>query len=137
MGQNENPRTRLVAVQIVARAAADAHGGAVSALDAMQYLSAVAKERTRYQTIVEQLDDPACSTEYAAAVLHLVTNIINRAQVKKKAYPVADEGVGEAILISISYIHLSLLPSRFAACTVAPHGHNEGSQYARLPADGF
>eukprot|EP00048_Salpingoeca_helianthica_P023316 m.23583 g.23583 ORF g.23583 m.23583 type:complete len:978 (-) comp8539_c1_seq1:23-2956(-) len=78
--QNENPRTRLVAVQMIARAAGDPHGGAVAALDAMQYLSAIARERTRYQTIVEQLEDPACSAEYAIALLHLVNNIVNRAQ---------------------------------------------------------
>lgn len=79
--QNENPRTRLVTVQMIARAAADPHGGAVAAMDAMQYLSSVAKERTRYQTLVEQLDDPACSPEYCVAVLQLMTNIVNRAQV--------------------------------------------------------
>lgn len=67
---------------MIARAAADPHGGAVAAMDAMQYLSSVAKERTRYQTLVEQLEDPACPPEYAVAVLQLMTNIVNRAQVR-------------------------------------------------------
>ncbi len=79
--QNENPRTRLVTVQIIARAAADNHGGSVAALDAMQYFSSVTKERTRYQTLVEQLEDPAVAPEYVTAVLQLVANIVNRAQV--------------------------------------------------------
>jgi hypothetical protein len=79
--QNENPRTRMVTVQMIARAAADPHGGAVAAMDAMQYFSSVAKERTRYQTLVDQLDDPACTPEYSIAVLQLMTNIVNRAQV--------------------------------------------------------
>ena len=46
--QNDNPRTRLITVQIIARAAADKDGGSIAALDAMQYFSSVIKERTRY-----------------------------------------------------------------------------------------
>eukprot|EP00052_Salpingoeca_macrocollata_P009845 m.77324 g.77324 ORF g.77324 m.77324 type:complete len:908 (+) comp17281_c0_seq1:168-2891(+) len=78
--QNENPRTRLAAMQMLAAAANDVQGGSLVALDAIHHFSVAVQERTHFEYIVEQMRDPDCPTEYHQACLQLFINIINRAQ---------------------------------------------------------
>lgn len=75
--QNEAEKTRLAALQIVALAAAEKRTGAFAALDAVHFLSCVARERMRFETLVQQLSALGCSEEYKLAALTLISNLLN------------------------------------------------------------
>lgn len=51
-------------------------------MDAIHYLSAVAKEPARFVTILQQMLEPGCSLEFKKAGMRLIANVINFAPVR-------------------------------------------------------
>ena len=77
--RNENPRTRLNCLQMLAHIAADPSNGVIAVLDAMQHLCTAARERTRFETISSEIAN-GTSEEYIEAALQLALNTVNNAQ---------------------------------------------------------
>lgn len=77
--QNEKYATRLAALQMLGMAASDPQDGGIAAMDAIHHLSTVAKEPTRFFTLVEQLQDPGCPVDYKVAAMELISNVIKNA----------------------------------------------------------
>ncbi len=77
--QDDNPRTSILAMQMLALAATDRAAGAAGAaatLRAVHHLSAVARERMRFQTIVGLLAQAECPAEMRLAIMTLVANVV-------------------------------------------------------------
>jgi len=75
--QNENPATRLAALNMLAMAAADVNDGGIVAMDSIHHLSSVAREPARFITLMRQLKSPDCPVEYQIAGMQLISNVVN------------------------------------------------------------
>mmetsp|Transcript_33468 Transcript_33468/g.87813 ORF Transcript_33468/g.87813 Transcript_33468/m.87813 type:complete len:979 (-) Transcript_33468:1558-4494(-) len=77
--QNETDKTRVAALQILARAAADPNDGGLAVMDALHFLSITLAEPTRFFTIVSQMKAKTASSAYKAAALEMMLAFVKNA----------------------------------------------------------
>jgi len=69
-------KTRLAAMQILAKAATDPHDGGIAVMDAIHYLSSTANEPTRFYTICQLLQASDTPKHFKIAAVQLMLDVM-------------------------------------------------------------